>query len=198
MGGFATTLLSVSLAMLNFRGVAIQTMFVGNLCFVACIGLLISAQWSMVKGDTFSYTVLSAFGLFYGGYGALMVPSLGVAESYGGYTPQFYNAFGFFILIWAVLNIFFLIASIRHNIVYILIFVSIEFCLVIDGASQFVKADGYDASYITLQKTAGAFGFIAGLLGYYTTAHCLCEDALGFSVPMGDLSPFWKKRRGLD
>lgn len=62
MGGFATTLLSVSLAMMNFRGVTTQTIFIGNLCFVACIGLLISAQWSMVKGDTFSYTVLTAFG----------------------------------------------------------------------------------------------------------------------------------------
>lgn len=62
MGGFATTLLSVSLAMMNFRGVSVQTMFVGDLCFVACIGLLISAQWSMVKGDTFTYTVLTAFG----------------------------------------------------------------------------------------------------------------------------------------
>lgn len=64
MGGFATTLLTVSLAMMNFRGVSNQTIFVGDLCFVACIGLLISAQWSMVKGDTFSYTVLSAFGAF--------------------------------------------------------------------------------------------------------------------------------------
>lgn len=63
MGGFATTLLSVSLAMMNFRGVSVQTIFVGDLCFVACIGLLISAQWSIVKGDTFSYTVLTAFGM---------------------------------------------------------------------------------------------------------------------------------------
>lgn len=64
MGGFATTLLSVSLAMMGFRGVTTQTMFVGDLCFVACIGLLISAQWEMVKGNTFSYTVLTAFGTF--------------------------------------------------------------------------------------------------------------------------------------
>ncbi|EFY91665.1 hypothetical protein MAC_02255 [Metarhizium acridum CQMa 102] len=109
MGGFATTLLSVSLAMMNFRGVSVQTMFVGDLCFVACIGLLISGQWSMVKGDTFSYTVLTAFGtqdaspdvkawLFYGGYGALMIPSFGVVDAYGGLTPEYYNAFGFFIL----------------------------------------------------------------------------------------------------
>jgi succinate-acetate transporter protein len=62
MGGFATTLLSVSLAMMEFRGISLQTQFIGDLCFVACIGLLISAQWSMLKGDTFSYTVLTAFG----------------------------------------------------------------------------------------------------------------------------------------
>ena len=62
MGGFATTLLTVSLAMMNFRGVTVQTMFVGNLCFVACVGLIISAQWFMIKGDTFSYTVMTAFG----------------------------------------------------------------------------------------------------------------------------------------
>jgi succinate-acetate transporter protein len=65
MGGFATSLLTVSLAMMGFRGVSNQTVFVGDLCFVACIALLISAQWEMVRGNTFSYTVLSAFGMFY-------------------------------------------------------------------------------------------------------------------------------------
>lgn len=64
----------------------------------------------------------------------------------------------------------------------------IEFCLVLDGTSQFVKADGHDALYVRMQKAAGAFGFVAGLLGYYSTAHYLCEDALGFKVPMGDTS----------
>lgn len=62
MGGFATTLLSVSLAMMDFRGVSKQNMFVGDLCFVTFFGLLISAQWEMVRGKTFSYTVLSAYG----------------------------------------------------------------------------------------------------------------------------------------
>jgi hypothetical protein len=81
----------------------------------------------MVQGDTFSYTVLSAYGefstmairsrfslsvggveggnvidlisgLFYGGYGAMMLPSLGIVEAYGGYTPQYYNSFGFYLL----------------------------------------------------------------------------------------------------
>lgn len=49
--------------MMNFRGVTAQTLNFGNLCFVASFGLLISAQWEMVRGNTFSYTVLSAYGM---------------------------------------------------------------------------------------------------------------------------------------
>lgn len=62
MGGFATTLLTLSLSMMGFRGVHTQSVFVGDLCFAAGIGMLISAQWEIVRGNTFAYTVLSAFG----------------------------------------------------------------------------------------------------------------------------------------
>ncbi|KAM3437333.1 hypothetical protein MY4824_003874 [Beauveria thailandica] len=95
-GGFATTLMTLSLSMMGFRGVANQTVFVSNLCFLAGLGLLISAQWEMMKGNTFAYTVLAAFGLYYGGYGMLLMPSLGVSESYGGETAQYYSAFAFY------------------------------------------------------------------------------------------------------
>jgi hypothetical protein len=37
-------------------------------------------------------------GLFYAGYGALLMPFFGVLESYGGDTPEHHNAFGFFLL----------------------------------------------------------------------------------------------------
>lgn len=43
-------------------------------------------------------------GLFYGGYGAVMIPWFGVVQAYGGYTPEFYNAFGFFILSKTIQN----------------------------------------------------------------------------------------------
>lgn len=62
-----------------------------------------------------------------------------------------------------------------------------------------MKADGYDQTYTNMQKAAGAFGFVASLLGYYCTAHYLCEDALGFELPVGDLSAksLWKKSNSL-
>lgn len=51
-----------------------------------------------------------------------------------------------------------------------------------------MKADGHEKAYKTMQKVAGVFGLTASLLGYYTTAHYMCEDALRFSLPMGQLS----------
>lgn len=69
-----------------------------------------------------------------------------------------------------------------------MVFACIELCLIFDGSSQFAKADGNDDMYARLQTAAGAFGFLAGLLGYYSTAHYLCQDALGFELPMGDTS----------
>lgn len=62
MGGFATTLLTLSLSLMDLRGTSIEAIHTGNLVLVAGLGLLISAQWEMARGNTFSYTVLSAFG----------------------------------------------------------------------------------------------------------------------------------------
>jgi succinate-acetate transporter protein len=98
MGTFATTLLTLSLSMMGFRGVETQTIFIGNLCFAAGLCMFVSAQWEMARGNTFGYSALSAYAVFYGGYGVILCPSLGVLESYGGATPEYHNALGFYIL----------------------------------------------------------------------------------------------------
>ncbi|CAG8930542.1 unnamed protein product [Penicillium salamii] len=214
MAGFATTLLTLSLAMMEFRGVSVQNVFIGNFCFVGCIALLISAQWEIVRGNTFGYTVLSAFGLFYGGYGAILLPTFGIADSYGGHTTEYYNSMGFFVLIWTVLNTLFLIASFSmlvlallsilllsdpfpRNMVYFGTFIAIEVCFGLDATANFVRADGHIALSATIMKIGGAFGFIAGLLGFYIVAHDLCQDSLPVRLPMGDAASLSKARKRL-
>lgn len=63
MGCFSTTILTISFAMMGWRGVTVETMSIGNLCFAAGLGLVISAQWEMTQRNTFSYTVLTAYGM---------------------------------------------------------------------------------------------------------------------------------------
>jgi succinate-acetate transporter protein len=113
---------------MGWRGLSVTNVFIGNFffgmpidpgsnfrsnkCPVAGIGMVISAQWELVLGNSFGYTALSAFGFFYGGFGAIVTPLFGVTEAYGSAdSPEYNNALGFFVLMWTVLNTFFLIGS---------------------------------------------------------------------------------------
>ncbi|PVH78508.1 hypothetical protein DL98DRAFT_573101 [Cadophora sp. DSE1049] len=98
IGAFATTLTTLSFALMEWRGLSTTNVFIGNFFFVAGIGMVISAQWELVLGNSFGYTALSAFGFFYGGFGAIITPYFGVAESYGTNTAEYNNALGFFVL----------------------------------------------------------------------------------------------------
>ena len=62
IGAFATTLTTLSLSLMEWRGVTTNNVFVANFFFVAAFGLLITAQWELAAGNGFAYTVFSAFG----------------------------------------------------------------------------------------------------------------------------------------
>ncbi|EGP82765.1 unnamed protein product [Zymoseptoria tritici ST99CH_1A5] len=196
IGAFSTTLSTVGMALMGWRGVHVTNAICGNFFGVAGIGMTISANWELVLGNTYSYTVLSAFGLFYLGFGVILTPFFGVAESYGGSdTPEYNNALGFFLLMWSVWNFFFLIGSLPLNLVFIGIFLTVQLAFTILSAGYFVTADGNAALATALFKAAGAFAFISGMLGYYTVANLMCSEALYFSFPMGDTSRFFRKKQ---
>lgn len=98
IGAFATTLTTLSLSLMGWRNLSANNVFIGNFFFVAGIGMVISAQWELVLGNSYGYTVLSAFGLFYGGFGAIITPAFGVQASYGTDTTSYNNALGFWVL----------------------------------------------------------------------------------------------------
>lgn len=100
IGGFATTLTTLSLALMGFRGVTVTNAFIGDFFGIAGIGMFVSANWELVRGNTYAYTVLAAFGLFYAGFGFIITPSFGVANAYEGGTSsaEYNNAVGFFVL----------------------------------------------------------------------------------------------------
>ncbi|KAH6671936.1 GPR1/FUN34/yaaH family-domain-containing protein [Halenospora varia] len=195
IGAFATTLTTLSFSLMEWRGVTTTNVYIGNFFFVAGIGMVISAQWELVLGNSFGYTALSAFGFFYGGFGAIITPIFGVTESYGTDTAEYNNALGFFVLMWAVLNLFFLIGSLPINLVYIGIFFFVELAFTLIAGSYFATADGNLAAATALKKSGGVFAFLAGLLGYYTVAHLMCQTAFFWRFPMGDTSQFFVKKK---
>ncbi|OQE22493.1 hypothetical protein PENSTE_c010G06298 [Penicillium steckii] len=194
LGAFGTTLTTLSLSLMEWRGVTTDNVFVGNFFFIAAFGLVVTAQWELSIGNGFAYTVFSAFGLFYAGYGALLTPAFGVVESYGGQTAEYNNAVGFFMILWTVFVFTFLVASLPSNIAYILVFLFVDLGFLTVAASYFAAADGHQASSIALKKSGGVFCFLAGLVGWYIVFHLLLQDSL-LDIPLGDTSRFFGKRK---
>lgn len=83
---------------MGWRDISTNNVFIGNFFFVAGIGMVVSAQWELVLGNTYAYTVLSAFGFFYGGFGAIITPFFGVKQAYGDDMASYNNALGFWVL----------------------------------------------------------------------------------------------------
>lgn len=96
-----------------------------------------------------------------------------------------------FITVWAVWNLFFLIGSLRLNLVYIGIFFTVQLSFTLVAGSYFAAADGHIDGSIALRKAGGVFAFLSGLLGYYTVGNLMCQEALNFRFPMGDTSHFF-------
>lgn len=96
--------------------------------------------------------------------------------------------------VWSVFNFFFLIGSAPLNVVYFGIFLTVQFAFTLVSAGYFLKADGLIDTAVAVNKAGGAFAFASGLLGYYTVGNLMCQEALGFSFPMGDTSRFFKRK----
>ncbi|PMB69021.1 Ammonia transport outward protein 2 [Beauveria bassiana] len=188
IGAFATTLTTLSLSLMEWRGVTILNVYVANFFFVAALGLLISAQWELSVGNGFAYTVYSAFG-----YGAILTPSFGIRDAYADDVAQYNNALGFFLLLWTIFILTFLVASITSNLVSIMIYLFVDIGFLLTAASSFAKADGYTSAG-SLQIAGGANLFIAGLLGWYLVFHLLLKDEL-VELPLGDTSKYFVRKR---
>ncbi|PYH95644.1 hypothetical protein BO71DRAFT_482811 [Aspergillus ellipticus CBS 707.79] len=194
LGAFGTTLTTLSLSLMEWRGVTTDNVFVANFFFIAAFGLVVTAQWELSIGNGFSYTVFSAFGLFYAGYGAILTPAFGVAQAYGNDTTQYNNALGMFMILWTVFVFTFLIASLPSNLAYILVFFLVDMGFLTVAASYFAEADGKAAAATALKKSGGAFCFVAGLVGWYIVFHMLLKDSL-LDIPLGDTSRFFARRK---
>lgn len=84
--------------------------------------------------------------------------------------------------------------TLSSNVVYFLIFLTVELAFGLVAASYFAFADGANGAGTSLKKAGGAFGFISGLLGYYTLGHLMCQEALFFTFPMGDTGSIFRRR----
>ncbi|KAI0011439.1 hypothetical protein F4779DRAFT_615680 [Xylariaceae sp. FL0662B] len=153
-------------------------------------------------GNTFPCLVFLAFGAFYLSFGGTLLPQFNAYAAYAppdaespaaGLATQGFNAsFGFFTLSMMILCLVFLVGSVRTNVSFFIVFLSLVLTFaLITGAYWALASDytGNAASANRLLVGAGACAFIATAVGWWIfLALLLASVDFPISLPLGDLS----------
>ena len=149
---------------------------------------------------TFAATLVPWFNT-YGSYvtsTAEAAPQMGnPGNPLGLQQPAFNASYAFFLLFMGLVCVIFLICSLRTNVVFFLIFLSLVGAFSTLAAAYFNLALAYENPENTLAAhraarlviAGGAFGFVTSMCGWWIFfAIMLATLDFPFSVPVGDLS----------
>lgn len=124
--------------------------------------MIIGSILEFFLGNTFPFVVFGAYGGFWLSYGGTLQPFYNAGGAYaegnqaeGLGAPGFLNSFAFFLLMMALMSFIFMIAAVRTNIVFFLIFVFLVVNLsLLAGAFWYMGQGNLDYG-MKLQKVRG-------------------------------------------
>lgn len=176
--------------------------------------MIVGGFLEFILGNTFPFVVFMSFGAFWLSFGATLTPFY---NSYGFYAPaggaaaeglatQSFNAsFSFFLVFMGVLCFIYLICSLRTNVVFVIIFLTLVLGFACLSATFFYLAEGYGLGATTragasllakagrLQIAGGACLFVTCMAGWWLLfAIMLAALDFPFQIPVGDLSSMIK------
>jgi len=151
-------------------------------------------EW--VLGNTFPFIVFACYGAFWLAMGVTLQPGFNAQAYYGTAPPgpeEFASSFAFFFMVMALVTFFFVIASLRTNVVFVLVFLFIDLAFVMLMATYWTLAEGMASVSHKCQIAAGAFIFVFCVFGWYLFLNLILL-AVDFPVnlPVGDLSTRFK------
>ncbi|EXM20314.1 Acetate transporter GPR1/FUN34/SatP family [Fusarium oxysporum f. sp. vasinfectum] len=184
---FAVANTLIALHLMQVHGVKHNNVLVGILWFTGGVASWVSCIFELLLGNTFAYCVFGSFGGYYFAYATILTPSFQVQQGYES-AEEFSNSIGVFFCVWASLFFIFLIASLRTNIIFVWIFVTVDataWCL---AGSNFAAGAGETDLALRLAKAGGALLFACASAGWYLLLVQLLEG-VGYqrSLPVGIL-----------
>jgi len=192
--GFLLSLFPLSMELMGWRGTggtgvgAAQT---GAYFFCGGLLMIIGAIGEWILGNTFPFVVFGSFGGFWLTFGATLQPFYNATGAYAADPTDFYASFAFFFVAMGLLCLVYLIASVRTNIMFVIIFATLVVAFGLLAGAYWQAAGGNLALSGKLQIAAGAFVFITCASGWWIfLAIVLASVDFPFALPVGDLSTF--------
>ncbi|KAL8790689.1 MAG: hypothetical protein Q9213_000537 [Squamulea squamosa] len=214
--GFLLSLTPLACDLMGWRGAggngAAST---GVFFFFGGVLMILGAIGEWIIGNTFPFVVFGTFGAFWLAFGATLVPSF---NAYGAYVtdpevaatmmgnpgnpaglqvPAFNASFAFFLVMMALICFIFMICSLRTNITFFIIFLTLvcgfgclagtyfNLALVYENATNVAAATRASRCVVA----GGAFLFVTSLAGWWIfLAIMLASLDFPVQIPVGDLS----------
>jgi succinate-acetate transporter protein len=175
--------------------------------------MIIGSIMEFILGNTFPFVVFGSFGAFWLAYAATLQPfyyayglyaAAGDAPATGLATTGFTASFAFFLVFMGLLCLIYLICSLRTNVVFVIIFLTLVLafgCLAgafWHNANAFAASNASDAAHYAalasrLQIAGGACAFVTSMAGWWIfAAIMLAALDFPFQIPVGDLSTLIK------
>jgi uncharacterized protein len=165
--------------------------------------MIIGSFLEFILGNTFPFVVFGSFGAFWLAFAATLTPYFNASIAYdpthpaaSADNPVFASTFAYFQLYMGLLCFFFLICSLRTNIVFFAIFLCLVPAFTCMAATFWKIAEGTPSALQTALKTqhaAGGLTFTVSLLGWYLFfVQLLASVDFPLNLPVGDLSRFIK------
>jgi len=209
LAAHAVTLMLLATQFMGWRGVNQPQVYVGNLWFFAGLYMFTTAQWCLVKGETFAYCVFGVFSGFYLSYAAILTPAFGVAAAFAGDPGTATSgaaelqSLGIFLFVWNGAFFIIFLASLRTNVALVVVFFGVIMGVWLLAGMYLqlaslasVPASGSASMALALSRGGGAFLFVSACSGFYLVLVQLCESVeMPFYLPVGELAPYWPKKK---
>jgi len=201
--GFLLSLSPLSFDLMGIRGAGgTGAAEIGVYFFMGGLLMILGGIGEFLLGNTFPFVVFSSFGGYWLSFAATLDSSFGASAAYstdptkpylGASDPAFFASFAYFLLFMGLLCFIYLIAALRTNIIFVVIFATLvtAFCLL--AGAYWNLAEGNTTLGGNLVIAGGAVLWVTCVAGWYIFAAQIlaCVD-FPFSLPVGDLSTLIK------
>ncbi|KAK0388012.1 hypothetical protein NLU13_4256 [Sarocladium strictum] len=175
---------------------------IGGFYFLGGLLLFVGALFELLLGNTFSAVVFATYGGFFFSFAATLTPAFAAFSTYaaepltapgqGLATTGFNASFGFWLLFMGIITLVYLVCSLRTNIAFVVLFISLTICFELLAAAYFLNAADIVANASSANKLVvggGACLFVTSLAGWWIfVALMLAAVDFPFQLPVGDLS----------
>jgi len=177
---FASTTLVLSLINTQARGVTTPNVVCGMAIFVGGLVQLLAGMWEFPKGNVFGATAFTSYGAFWMSYATILIPGSGIVDAYAKSPPEeLTNALGIYLIAWGVFTFLMMIATLRKNAAFLLLFACLTITFVLLAIGMF-------AVKVSFAKAGGTLGIITALVAYYCAMSELLSQDGSTPLPLGN------------